>query len=62
MTAVQPPGRFGAMAARRRGASPGFIEKPRGDGGWINGGFFVLAPKRASRCIDGDETSWERSR
>ena len=36
----------------------GFTEKPRGDGGWINGGFFVLSPKVLS-YIGGDETTWE---
>jgi len=55
--AVQPPGRYGAL--RMEGARvAGFTEKPRGDGGHINGGFFVLSPK----CIDliaGDQTSWE---
>ena len=55
MTAVQPPGRYGALAARRRSGSRGFAEKPRGDGGWINGGFFVLSPTCLDR-IDGDAT------
>jgi glucose-1-phosphate cytidylyltransferase len=36
----------------------GFVEKPRGDGGWINGGFFVLSPRCLDR-IDGDATVWE---
>ena len=45
MTAVQPPGRFGALADRRRRAVARFHEKPAGDGGWINGGFFVLEPE-----------------
>ena len=36
----------------------GFVEKPRGDGGWINGGFFVLQPEVIS-LIDNDATSWE---
>ncbi|HVS23654.1 MAG TPA: glucose-1-phosphate cytidylyltransferase [Gammaproteobacteria bacterium] len=57
ITAVLPPGRYGAL--RRSGDSvTGFLEKPRGDGGWINGGFFVLSP----RCLDliqDDNTSWE---
>jgi glucose-1-phosphate cytidylyltransferase len=57
ITAVQPPGRYGAL--RLAGTSVrGFTEKPGGDGGLINGGFFVLSP----RCLDriaGDETSWE---
>ena len=55
--AVQPPGRYGAL--QRSGCQvTGFIEKPRGDGGLINGGFFVLSPKVLA-LIDGDQTSWE---
>ena len=58
VTAVQPPGRYGALV--RDGESvAGFEEKPRGDGGWINGGFFVLNA-RALDFIDGDDTIWER--
>lgn len=57
VTAVLPPGRYGAL--ERVGDSvQGFTEKPRGDGGWINGGFFVLSPKVID-LIDGDSTSWE---
>ncbi len=57
VTAVRPPGRFGAL--RRAGdAVQGFDEKPAGDGGWINGGFFVLSPQ-AVDLVDGDATSWE---
>ena len=58
VTAIQLPGRFGALKIDR-GSVLGFEEKPRGDGGWINGGFFVLSPK-VLEYIDGDETSWER--
>ncbi len=57
VTAVQPPGRYGALDMDGE-AVLGFIEKPKGDGGRINGGFFVLSPK----CLDyiaGDATSWE---
>ncbi len=57
VTAVLPPGRFGSLA-RDGDAVRGFIEKPRGDGGWINGGFFVLSPKVID-TIAGDSTSWE---
>ena len=57
VTAVLPPGRFGALA-REGNAVRGFIEKPRGDGGWINGGFFVLSPKVID-YIAGDSISWE---
>lgn len=58
MTAVQPPGRFGALEMDGD-AVLRFLEKPQGDGGWINGGFFVLSP-RVLDYIDGDETLWER--
>ena len=58
VTAVQPPGRYGAL--QRDGATvTGFSEKPRGDGGMINGGFFVLSPKCLDR-IASDTTAWER--
>ena len=57
VTAVLPPGRYGALQ-RNGDAVEGFIEKPRGDGGWINGGFFVLSPKVID-YIEGDATSWE---
>jgi glucose-1-phosphate cytidylyltransferase len=58
VTAVQPSGRFGALdiegeAIRR------YEEKPRGDGGWINGGFFVLSPE-VERYIDDDSSVWEQ--
>ncbi len=57
VTAVQPPGRYGAL--RKEGDQViGFTEKPRGDGGMINGGFFVLSPKCLD-LIEGDDTSWE---
>jgi len=57
VAAVQPPGRYGALQMDGQRVA-GFSEKPRGDGGLINGGFFVLSP----RCLDlikGDNTSWE---
>ena len=58
VTATQPPGRFGAI--RYEGDRVlGFQEKPQGDGGWINGGFFVLSPK-VGEYIEGDMTVWER--
>ena len=58
MTATQPPGRFGALQLEEH-AVTSFLEKPTGDGGWINGGFFVLSPKTLG-LIEGDETIWER--
>ena len=57
--AVQPPGRYGALELNGNQVS-GFTEKPRGDGGLINGGFFVLSPKVLS-LIENDECSWESS-
>ena len=58
VTAVRPPGRFGALDISGTKVN-GFTEKPQGDGSWINGGFFVLSPD----CIDlveGDSTVWEK--
>jgi glucose-1-phosphate cytidylyltransferase len=57
VTAVQPPGRYGALAMRGA-VVQGFTEKPRGDGGLINGGFFVLSPQVLTRIV-GDGTAWE---
>lgn len=57
VTAVLPPGRYGALE-RMGDKVTGFVEKPRGDGGVINGGFFVLSPK-VLEYIDGDQSSWE---
>jgi glucose-1-phosphate cytidylyltransferase len=60
LTAVQPPGRFGAFSLeheQHRIAT--FNEKPQGDGAWINGGFFVLEPA-AIDYVNGDSTVWER--
>nr|WP_315247502.1 glucose-1-phosphate cytidylyltransferase [uncultured Albidiferax sp.] len=58
VTAVQPPGRYGALRMQGE-VVQGFTEKPRGDGGLINGGFFVLSPQVLNR-IAGDGTSWEQ--
>jgi glucose-1-phosphate cytidylyltransferase len=58
VTAVQPPGRFGALHLEGNSVK-GFIEKPEGDGGWINGGFFVLEPSVLD-LIEGDATTWEQ--
>jgi glucose-1-phosphate cytidylyltransferase len=58
VTAVQPPGRYGALDLAKGDQVKGFIEKPRGEGGWINGGFFVLSPKVID-YVEGDDTSWE---
>jgi glucose-1-phosphate cytidylyltransferase len=58
VTAVRPPGRYGALELVERNRVARFMEKPKGDGGYINGGFFVLSPK-VIECIDGDATMWE---
>ena len=58
MTAVQPPGRFGALSVEGSHVKE-FIEKPLGDGGWINGGFFVLK-KSVLDLISSDITQWEK--
>jgi glucose-1-phosphate cytidylyltransferase len=58
MTAVQPPGRFGSLDIRGSTIAR-FLEKPTGDGGWINGGFFVLNRNVIER-IAGDDTLWEK--
>ena len=57
VTAVQPPGRWG-MLKTSESKVLGFSEKPVGDGGWVNGGFFVLSPKVLD-YIKSDETAWE---
>jgi glucose-1-phosphate cytidylyltransferase len=57
LTAVQPPGRFGALHLNGTRVDH-FLEKPDGDGSWVNGGFFILSPKVLD-YIDGDDTVWE---
>lgn len=60
MTAVQPPGRFGYFElGEDHEQITAFTEKPKGDGGWVNGGFFVLEPGVLD-YIEGDKTWWER--
>lgn len=58
LTAVQPPGRFGRLGMNGDKIT-NFLEKPSGDGDWINGGFFVLQPETVD-YIEGDRTIWER--
>jgi glucose-1-phosphate cytidylyltransferase len=58
LTATQPPGRFGALELSGIDILK-IQEKPRGDGSWINGGFFVLSPKVLD-YIEGDQTLWEK--
>jgi len=57
VTAVQPQGRYGALSLDGS-VVQGFLEKPPGDGGWVNGGFFVLSPKVVATISD-DKTAWE---
>ncbi len=59
VTSVQPPGRFGALDVHGDRVTH-FREKPRGDGTWTNGGFFVLDPKIGD-YIEGDATTWEEA-
>ena len=59
MTAVQPPGRFGVLELSGTSIRS-FVEKPQGDGGWVNGGFFVLKPQ-VLKYITDDATLWEKT-
>jgi len=59
ITAVQIAGRFGALNIDTDGGVQSFLEKPRGDGAWINGGFFVLEPQIFD-YIDDDSSVWEK--
>jgi len=59
VTSVQPDGRFGALDIGKNNEVKAFIEKPKGDGGWINAGFFVCEPEIFD-YIDGDETIFEQ--
>jgi glucose-1-phosphate cytidylyltransferase len=59
LTAVQPPGRFGVIDFAEDKISA-FQEKPPGEGGWVNGGFFVLEPAVFDYLQKGDDTVWER--
>lgn len=58
LTAVQPPGRFGALDLTGTQVNR-FQEKPQGDGAWVNGGYFVLSPK-VMDYIEDDATVWEK--
>ena len=59
VTSVQPSGRFGALNIDENNLVNSFMEKPKGDGAWINGGFFVCEPKIFDYIFDG-KTIWER--
>jgi glucose-1-phosphate cytidylyltransferase len=58
MTAVQPPGRFGALSMEGTKIKK-FQEKPKGEGGWVNGGFFVLEPN-VFDYVENNQTVWEK--
>jgi len=60
ITAVQPSGRYGSMIIEPDKSVSSFLEKPMGDGGWINGGFFVVEPGIFAYLDQGDETILER--
>jgi glucose-1-phosphate cytidylyltransferase len=60
VTAVQPPGRFGALDLDGGGAVSAFTEKPLGDGAWINGGFFVLSPEVFDVLGTDENWMWEQ--
>jgi glucose-1-phosphate cytidylyltransferase len=59
VSSVQPTGRFGALAIAENDQVHSFLEKPKGDGSWVNGGFFVCEPE-VFNYINGDDTIWER--
>ncbi|MFF2018098.1 glucose-1-phosphate cytidylyltransferase [Paenibacillus sp. NPDC058177] len=58
LTAIQPPGRFGAIDILQNSRITSFEEKPQGDGSWVNGGYFVLEPE-VFELIENDATVWE---
>ncbi len=60
LTAVQPSGKFGAINIENNGVISSFAEKPKGDGAWINAGFFVLEPQVLECISDEDSAIWER--
>ena len=59
LTAIRPPGRFGALQIERGDEVSSFLEKPKGDGGYVNGGFFVFEPELFDFLKD-DSTILER--
>lgn len=60
LTAVQPSGKFGALQLSQSSEVTSFMEKPKGDGAWINGGFFVCEPDVFSYITEDDSCIWER--
>ncbi len=61
MTSAQPEGRFGALNIDENNRVVNFLEKPKGDGGWINAGFFVCEPEVFEYITEGDSTVFERA-
>jgi glucose-1-phosphate cytidylyltransferase len=61
ITSAQPEGRFGALNIAEDGQVINFLEKPKGDGGWINAGFFVCEPKVFDYITEGDSTIFEQA-
>ena len=61
MTAVKPSGRFGALVINEQNTITSFMEKPKGDGAWINGGFFVCQPEVMDYIADGNDVIFERA-
>ena len=61
MTAVQPEGRFGSLKIDKNNKVKSFLEKPKGDGHWINAGFFVCQPEVFDYILEGDKTIFERT-
>jgi glucose-1-phosphate cytidylyltransferase len=61
VTSVQPSGRFGALDLTDDLGVNSFLEKPKGDGSWINGGYFVCQPEVFNYIKDGDSTVWEQA-
>jgi len=60
VTSVQPSGRFGALDINKENEVHSFLEKPKGDGSWINGGYMVCEPQVFDFIKDGDSTVWEK--
>ena len=61
MTSAQPEGRFGSISIDEKNRVTNFLEKPKGDGGWINAGFFVCEPKVFDYITEGDGTVFEQT-
>ncbi len=61
MTVVKPSGRFGAVVMDEKNAIHSFMEKPKGDGAWINGGFFVCQPEVFDYITEGDRAVFEKT-